>query len=112
MSTLTTLTAPQHYKGRAVIDPVAYYGSDGAAEKPDFILDDNDVEWVPDAYWVDDPIGSKKRGRFASYQNIRPENKGKHVLDDGHFFLFGRRFGGFTLKDRRYRKSPKQSLLG
>lgn len=71
--------------------------------RPGWIVFDNDVEYAVNSYWDDDPVGSKQRGRFASYQNIRPQDK-KHELDEGHFFLFGRRLGGFTLKNRQFRK--------
>ncbi|KAF2276670.1 P-loop containing nucleoside triphosphate hydrolase protein [Westerdykella ornata] len=93
----------EHYKGRAVVDPVAYFASEGAMPMPEFITSDNDVEYTENSYWNDEPIGSKKRGRFASYQNISSEYKRKHDLDDGHFFLFARRLGGFVLKTRQFR---------
>ncbi|KAJ4293629.1 hypothetical protein N0V90_008913 [Kalmusia sp. IMI 367209] len=76
-------TKGEHYKGRAVVDPVAYFASEEAMSKPSWITDDNDVEFTSNSYWDDDPVGSKERGRFASYQNIRPENRKKHELNEG-----------------------------
>ena len=104
MYTVSALKICQHYKGRAVIDPGAYYKSDDAPIGPCWIAGDNDVEFKSNSYWSDDPVGSKKRGRFASYQNIATEKEKKYMLDDGHFFLFSRRLGGLTLKNRRFRK--------
>ncbi|KAI9369381.1 hypothetical protein BJX61DRAFT_519875 [Aspergillus egyptiacus] len=89
------------YKGRVVIDPKSFYDSNPEKDAPLF-LDDPDDEHPQDCYWTD-PQDSDHAGRgpWASYQNIRAENK-YHELHKGHFVLMTKRMAGFLLKTRKW----------